>query len=231
MSNEEVLFSKRRAQMVEEQLRQAGIRDGAVLQAMNRVARECFVPEGYRDQAYADGPLPIAAGQTISQPFIVAYMVSALALEATDRVLEIGTGSGYEAAVLSLIAREVFSVEREAQLAQEARQRLAQLGYKNVQVHHGDGTLGWAAHAPYDGIVVSAGGPGVPPALRQQLAVKGRLIMPVGRYPHHQRLVKISRVSADEFKEVRLKDVSFVPLIGAEGWADADAPWWSYFGR
>jgi protein-L-isoaspartate(D-aspartate) O-methyltransferase len=230
MGNEEALFSKRRAQMVEEQLRQEGIRDRAVLQAMNRVPRECFVPEVYQDQAYADGPLPIAAGQTISQPFIVAYMISALAIKATDRVLEIGTGSGYEAAVLSLIAKEVFSVEREAQLAQEARQRLAQLGYRNVQVHQGDGTLGWAEHAPYEAIVVSAGGPGVPPALRQQLAAKGRLIMPVGRYPHHQRLIKMTRMSDDDFKEVRLKDVSFVPLIGAEGWADADEPWWSYFG-
>ena len=231
MSNEAALFSRQRAQMVEKQLRQEGIRDTAVLQAMNRVPRECFVPAMYQARAYEDGPLPIAGGQTISQPFIVAYMVSALALKATDRVLEIGTGSGYEAAVLSLIAQEVFSVEREAQLAQEARQRLTQLGYTNVQVHHGDGTLGWAEHAPYDAIIVSAGGPSVPPTLRQQLAVKGRLIIPVGRYPHHQRLIKITRVSENDFKEVRLKDVSFVPLIGSEGWADADEPWWAYFGR
>jgi protein-L-isoaspartate(D-aspartate) O-methyltransferase len=216
--------------MVEKQLRQEGIRDPAVLQAMNRVPRERFVPAAYQTQAYEDRALPISGGQTISQPFVVAYMLSALALEASDRVLEIGTGSGYEAAVLSLIAEEVFSVEREAQLAQEARRRLAQLGYSNVQVYHGDGTLGWAEHAPYDGIVVSAGGPSVPPALRQQLAVNGRLIMPVGRYPHQQRLIKISRLSADEFKEVRLKHVAFVPLIGAEGWADADEPWWAYFG-
>jgi protein-L-isoaspartate(D-aspartate) O-methyltransferase len=216
--------------MVEKQLRQEGIRDPAVLQAMNRVPRERFVPAAYQTQAYEDRALPISGGQTISQPFVVAYMLSALALEASDRVLEIGTGSGYEAAVLSLIAEEVFSVEREAQLAQEARRRLAQLGYSNVQVYHGDGTLGWAEHAPYDGIVVSAGGPSVPPALRQQLAVNGRLIMPVGRYPHQQRLIKISRLSADEFKEVRLKHVAFVPLIGAEGWADTDEPWWAYFG-
>ena len=215
--------------MVEEQLRQAGIKDTAVLAAMNSVPREFFVPARQQNQAYKDRPLPIPAGQTISQPYIVAYMVSALELKSTDRVLEIGTGSGYEAAVLSLMVQEVFTVERESELVDYARQRFVQLGYNNVHIHHGDGTLGWAEYGPYDAIVVSAGGPKVPPALRRQLAVNGRLIMPVGRHSHQQHLVKVRRIGADEFTETHLRYVSFVPLIGAEGWDDADEPWQAYF--
>jgi protein-L-isoaspartate(D-aspartate) O-methyltransferase len=229
MSEESAEFTRLRAQMVERQLRQASIRDPAVLQAMASVPRECFVPASEQAHAYEDRPLAIPAGQSISQPYIVAYMISALALKPTDRVLEIGTGSGYEAAVLSLIAQEVFSVEREAELVHYARQRLGHLGYSNVQVYHGDGTLGWPEHAPYDAIIVSAGGPDIPLALRQQLAVNGRLVIPVGRHLHRQRLVKITRLGADEFKESRLSYVSFVPLVGAQGWEDADEPWWAYF--
>ena len=229
MTYEAARFSELRARMVEEQLKQAGIQDTAVLQAMNSVPREYFVPAKDQANAYEDRPLPIPAGQTISQPYIVAYMVSALALKPTDHVLEIGTGSGYEAAVLSLIAQEVFSVEREAELVRYARQRLVQLGYDNVYLHHGDGTLGWPEYAPYDAIIVSAGGPDIPPALRQQLAVNGRLIIPVGRHAHQQHLVKITRTSANEFTERHLSYVSFVPLIGAEGWEDADGPWRAYF--
>ena len=221
--------AQRRARMVERQLRQEGIRDTAVLQAMSHVPRELFVPAAYREQAYEDRPLTIPAGQTISQPYIVAYMLAALELQPTDRVLEIGTGSGYAAAVLSQIGHKVFTVEREKELVQYARQCLAQVGYNNVQVHYGDGTLGWPDHAPYEAIVVSAGSPSVPSALRQQLAVNGRLIIPIGISPHHQRLHKITRLSADKFREVRLKHVSFVQLVGAEGWTNADEPWLTYF--
>jgi protein-L-isoaspartate(D-aspartate) O-methyltransferase len=206
-----------RARMVERQLAGRGIRDPAVLEAMRTVPREAFVAPGQAAHAYDDGPLPIGDGQTISQPYIVAVMTEALRLQPGDRVLEIGTGSGYAAAVLSAIAGEVYTVERIEGLATSARRRLAELGYANVHVRHGDGSLGWPEHAPYDAIVVTAGGPDVPPSLQRQLTVGGRLVIPVGPTPRSQRLVRVVR-TPDGYAREMLEDVAFVPLIGAEGW-------------
>jgi protein-L-isoaspartate(D-aspartate) O-methyltransferase len=214
----EELFARERLAMVEQQLRKRGIRDTAVLAAMAQVPRELFVGPEYRAQAYDDTPLPIPAGQTISQPYVVALMIEALYLRAADRVLEIGTGSGYAAAVLSRIAHEVYTVERHEELVVYARQRFLELGYGNVQVRHGDGTLGWAENAPYDGIVVAAGGPQIPLSLRQQLAAGGRLVIPIGRQRQRQQLVRITRHHGDRFQQEKLGYVRFVPLIGEEGW-------------
>ncbi len=160
---------------------------------MRRVPRENFVRVELAEHAYRDSPLPIESAQTISQPYIVAYMAECLQLRGGEKVLEIGTGSGYAAAVLAEIAAQVYTVERHQNLAESAAARLARLGYGNVFVRHGDGTLGWPEHAPYDGIVVSAGSPEVPPALREQLAVGGRLVIPVGATLRGQQLLRITR--------------------------------------
>jgi protein-L-isoaspartate(D-aspartate) O-methyltransferase len=210
-------FAEQRERMVE-QIAARGVRDPAVLTAMRTVPRERFVPESLADRAYDDGPLPIGEGQTISQPYVVAAMTEALRLQPRDRVLEIGTGSGYAAAVLASIVAEVYTVERVASLAEAACRRLADLGYATVHVRLGDGTLGWAEHAPYDAIVVTAGGPDVPQSLLRQLAPDGRLVMPVGPGPRSQRLVRIVRTPDDRYERDDFEDVAFVPLIGAEGW-------------
>ena len=204
--------------MISDHLLARGVRDKAVLRAMREVPREEFLPPGLEALAYQDGPLPIAEGQTISQPYIVAYMVEALQLKGTERVLEIGTGSGYAAAVLSLCAAEVYTVERIASLAESARSRLHELGYDRVTVHLGDGTLGWRDHAPYDGIVVTAGAPEVPEELLNQLAPQGRLVIPVGPTQHLQTLVRVRRLGEQEFRREELFPVRFVPLIGEQGW-------------
>ncbi|MFI5325160.1 MAG: protein-L-isoaspartate(D-aspartate) O-methyltransferase [Candidatus Rokuibacteriota bacterium] len=209
-----------RERMVTTQIEARGITDPLVLGAMRAVPRERFVPAALARFAYDDRPLPIGEGQTISQPYIVGVMAQAAGLKAGARVLEIGTGSGYGAAVLSRIAAEVYTVERVRALVEEARDRLAGLGYANVHVLEGDGTLGWAEHAPYDAIVVTAGGPRVPEALLSQLAAGGRLIMPVGSGARHQRLVRVTRTEAPEYRYEDLEEVAFVPLIGAEGWAE-----------
>jgi protein-L-isoaspartate(D-aspartate) O-methyltransferase len=211
-------YVRRRNKMVAKQIAGRGIRDPAVLEAMATVPREFFVHESYRDYAYEDTPLPIPGGQTISQPFVVAYMLSTLKLQPTERVLEIGAGSGYAAALLSRIVEQVYTVERIVELADYARSRLAMLGYDNVQVLLGDGTLGWPEYAPYDGIIVAAGGPVVPPPLREQLAIGGRLVMPVGKRRRHQNLILIRRLSEEEYSKEKLSPVAFVPLIGEEGW-------------
>lgn len=210
-------FARERARMVAEQIEGRGIRDTAVLHAMRTVPREQFVLEGYAPYAYEDSPLPIPANQTISQPYVVAFMLEALALRPSAKVLEIGTGSGYAAALLSQMVAEVHTVERHEKLVWYARQRLAALGYTNVQVHHGDGSLGWPEQAPYDGIVVAAGGPMVPMSLKKQLAMHGRLIMPVGRRGS-QNLVLLVRDHEDHLAQTSLGPVKFVPLIGEEGW-------------
>jgi protein-L-isoaspartate(D-aspartate) O-methyltransferase len=209
-----------RERMVATQIRARGITDPLVLEAMRAVPREWFVPSALARFAYEDRPLPIGEGQTISQPYIVAVMTEAARLKPGVRALEIGTGSGYGAAVLSRIATEVYTVERVRVLADAARDRLAGLGYANVHVLEGDGTLGWAEHAPYDAIVVTAGGPRVPEALLSQLAVEGRLIMPVGPGSRHQRLVRVTRTGTQEYHYEDLEEVAFVPLIGAEGWTE-----------
>ncbi len=207
-----------RIAMVRDQIRARGVRDAAVLQAMSKVRRELFVPQHLREQAYQDAPLPIAEGQTISQPYIVAFMVEALVLSADCTVLEVGAGSGYAAAVMAEIAREIIAVERLKALADTAAANLADAGYRNVKVIHADGTLGWKEQSPYDAILVSAGGPKVPEALKRQLKVGGRLVIPIGTDPRAQELVRITRTGENHFKREDLADVRFVPLIGVEGW-------------
>ena len=213
-----------RAQMVDRQIAGRGVSDAGVLAAMRVVPREVFVPPEYAEQAYDDGPLPIGAGQTISQPYVVAVMVEAAELAAGDRVLEIGAGSGYAAAVMSRIAARVFAIERHADLVEAARARLAHLGYDNIELRAGDGTQGWPDAAPFDAIIASAGGPAIPQALKAQLRIGGRLIAPVGDTPRAQRLIKMRRVDATTYVEADLGDVAFVPLIGAHGWREEDDP-------
>jgi protein-L-isoaspartate(D-aspartate) O-methyltransferase len=204
--------------MVENQLIARGIEHPAVLRAMAGVPREEFVPGDWVEHAYADSPLPIGKEQTISQPYIVAVMTEALEPSPGDRVLEIGTGSGYAAAVLSRIVDEVYSIERHGSLADTARARYEALGYDNVHVLHSDGTLGWPEHAPYNGIVVTAGGPAVPDPLLAQLAMGGRLVIPVGSTPTVQELVRVRRIAEDDYRREYLGAVRFVPLVGERGW-------------
>lgn len=209
--------------MIREHLMARGIRDQAVLKAMREVPREEFVDEVMKDNAYGDHPLPIAEGQTISQPYIVAYMTEALELTPADRVLEIGTGSGYAAAVLSRIVKSVHSVERLHGLVQNAGQRLERLGYTNIIIHEGDGTLGWPEQAPYDAIVVTAGAPNIPQPLLEQLALGGRLVIPVGNSCDVQVLDRVRRLSEHDYRSEQLCGVRFVPLIGAAGWRQTKA--------
>lgn len=217
-------FEDRRRTMVERHIAGRGLTSPPVLRAMGAVPRELFVPEHLRDAAYDDGPLPIGEGQTISQPFVVALMVDALDLgERAERVLEVGAGSGYAAAVLAQIAREVVTIERHAALAATARDTLARAGISNVTVIEGDGTRGCPDKAPFDGIVVAAGGPSVPKSLREQLAVGGRLVIPVGSARRLQTLLRITRTGPDTYEEEDLGAVQFVPLIGSEGW-EPDEP-------
>ena len=212
-------YSGHRRQMVREQISARGIHDARVLDAMGKVAREEFVPAHLRDAAYYDQPLPIGEGQTISQPYIVAFMAEALRLTGNEKVLEIGTGSGYAAAVLSLLAGEVHTIERIPALAIRARQTLQRLGYRTVHVIEGDGSLGWPAAAPYDAIVATAEGPRVPPSLFAQLKPGGRLVMPVHDPESGQSLVRLTRASDRADVTEKLLPVRFVPLIGAEGWS------------
>ena len=210
-----------RAEMVEQNIAGRGVRDRLVLDAMGKVPRELFLPKSLREFAYEDLPLPIAGEQTISQPYIVAFMAEALMLKGGEKILEIGAGSGYAAAVMSEIAADVYTVERLGPLADKAAALLAELGYDNVHVLHGDGSKGWPEHAPYDAIVVAAGGPQVPELLKEQLKVGGRLVIPVGSDQRTQELVRVVRVSKNEYLSEDIADVRFVPLIGAEGWEGA----------
>lgn len=219
-------FGQARQQMVERQIAGRGLHDPVVLAAMKRVPREAFVPDKLRDAAYDDGPLPIGEGQTISQPYIVALMAEAAGVDRNDRVLEIGTGSGYAAAVLGEMAAHVDTIERHPHLARHAREVLQRLNYRNVAVHLGDGTLGWVQGAPYDVILASAGGPDVPVTWREQLAIGGRLVMPVGMSRYRQYLIRIVRRGEDDYEEQKLGAVQFVPLIGAQGWHDNEATTW-----
>ncbi|MGA7118444.1 MAG: protein-L-isoaspartate(D-aspartate) O-methyltransferase, partial [Polyangiaceae bacterium] len=207
-----------RARMVDVHLGQRGITDALVLDAFRHVPREAFVPAELSEFAYEDTPLPIGQGQTISQPYIVALTIQELGLRGGERVLEIGTGSGYAAAVLGRIAKDVYTVERIEALADSASSRLARLGFSNVHVVHGDGSLGLPEQAPYEAIAVAAGGPKAPPALLAQLAVGGRLVMPIGATEDTQILVRITRESDAKYREEPLVDVHFVPLIGEEAW-------------
>ncbi len=212
-------YAALRRVMVEDHIAARGVRSKLVLDAMDAVPRERFLPEHLREFAYEDTPLPIGEGQTISQPYIVAFMIEALALQGGERVLEIGAGSGYAAAILSRIATEVYTVERIGELAARASEKLSDLGYENVHVLHADGTRGWPEHAPYDAIIVAAGGPQIPKTLTGQLKVGGRLVIPVGTDPRGQELMRVTRVSEDDYKTEDIADVRFVPLVGVEGWA------------
>jgi protein-L-isoaspartate(D-aspartate) O-methyltransferase len=212
--------NERRAEMIRLHLEGRGIHDERVLDAFRRVPREAFVPPHLADMAYADEALPIGLGQTISQPFLVAEMLAALELSGDERVLEIGTGSGYAAALLGLLAREVDTVERISELARNAAALLEELGFspERVRVHQGDGTLGWPPNAPFEAIVVAAGGPRVPPSLIDQLAPLGRLIVPIGDARTAQRLVRITKLESGELATDDLGSVRFVPLVGDQGW-------------
>lgn len=218
MKEQQEDFGELRERMVTQQIEGRGIHDVAILQAMRLVPREAFVTEAYQIYAYDDTPLPIPEKQTISQPYVVALMIRALRLSPNDSVLEIGTGSGYAAALIGQIAQEIHSVERHKKLASYARRRLALLEYDNVHVHLGDGTLGWPENAPYNGIIVAAGGPDVPASLKQQLVIGGRLVMPVGSSERRQHLICLTRESDAKYRRTDLGAVAFVPLIGEEGW-------------
>ena len=204
-------YKRERRQMVEQQIRARGIRDGEVLKAMERVPRHEFVPESLRHRAYADHPLPIGQGQTISQPAIVAYMTEAADISKNDKVLEIGTGSGYQAAILGELAREVYTIEIIPELAEGARQVLDKLGYKNVFVRAGNGYLGWPEHAPFDAIVVTAAPDEVPQALVDQLALDGTMVVPVGTTNQEMVLIKKTQKGVTEKRTI---PVRFVPMTG-----------------
>ncbi|HEU0061559.1 MAG TPA: protein-L-isoaspartate(D-aspartate) O-methyltransferase [Hyphomicrobiaceae bacterium] len=217
-------FSLLRERMIDAQLARRGIQDRYVIAAMGKVPREVFVAAALEEFAYADAPLPIGEEQTISQPYVVALMIEAAAVEPGDCVLEVGAGSGYAAAVLSQIANAVYAIERHPSLVEAARARFARLGYDNIEIRVGDGTLGWAQAAPFDAILVSAGGPKVPPALKQQLAIGGRLVIPVGECGRRQSLLRVTRTAEAAFEEENLGSVKFVPLIGKGGWPEGGGP-------
>lgn len=209
-------FEEPRRRMVREQLELRGITDPRLLEAFRRMPRHLFVPPDQQAQAYEDHPVPIGAGQTISQPYMVALMVQLLKLQGHERVLEVGTGSGYQLAILAELALEVYSVERLPELASVALRRLEQLGCLNVHISPGNGSLGWPEHAPYDGIVVAAGSPGIPQPLVEQLADGGRLVIPVGS-PQTQTLTLAEKRSG-QMRLTALTQCVFVPLVGEHGW-------------
>lgn len=217
-------FNTARQRLVD-QIRRQGIRDERVLDAVAQVRREAFVPPELEEFAYRDSPLPIGNEQTISQPFVVALMALVLDLKPTDRVLEVGTGSGYAAAVLSHLCAEVYSIERFEELADSAKARLIAEGFTNVHVRHGDGTRGWSDEAPFDAITVAAGGRDAPPPLLNQLVTGGRLVIPLGPQKSSQTLTRITKVGKDQFEEEDLGGVRFVPLIGISGWDGEESDW------
>lgn len=213
-------FAAEREAMVQRQIESRGIRDPKILEAFRAVPREEFLSGEYRDLAYGDHPLPIEAGQTISQPYIVALMIQAAEITPGDRVLEVGAGSGYAAAVMSRIAGKVVAIERQSDLVKVAQERMKRLGYDNVEIVEGDGTRGWTAEAPFDAILAAASGSHVPPAWVEQLADGGRIVMPVGEPGWIQKLVKVTKGPAGKQITEDLGAVRFVPLIGEEGWSD-----------
>jgi protein-L-isoaspartate(D-aspartate) O-methyltransferase len=215
-------FTREREAMVERQLRRRGIDEKAIIDAFLAVPRESFVSPEYAHLAYGDHPLPIEAGQTISQPYIVALMIQAAGIGQGDHVLEVGAGSGYAAAVISRIATKVIAIERQHDLVDVARERLGRLGYDNVEIVEGDGTKGCPDHAPFDAILAAASGSHVPRPLSEQLAPNGRIVMPVGDPGWVQELVKVTKQEDGILKQENLGGVRFVPLIGEEGWSDAD---------
>lgn len=213
-------FAELRERMVRRQIAARGIRDTAILDAFRKVPREAFVSPDYARDAYDDHPLPIEAGQTISQPYIVAVMIEAAEIRRRDRVLEVGAGSGYAAAVMSCIADEVIGIERHPDLVEVARRRLKRLGYDNVRIVEGDGTRGCPEEAPFDAILAAASGSHIPPPLVAQLAPGGRLVMPIGDPGGIQKLVKVTKQEDGVLLRSDLGEVRFVPLIGEEGWRE-----------
>lgn len=214
-------YAAEREAMVERQLRRRGITEPEILDAFRAVPREAFISPEYQHLAYGDHPLPIEANQTISQPYIVALMIQAAGIKTGDRVLEVGAGSGYAAAVISQIAEKVIGIERQHDLVEVARDRLRRLGYDNVEIIEGDGTRGCREHAPFDAILAAASGSHVPRPLLEQLAPGGCLVMPVGEPGWVQELVKVTKQEDGIFKQENLGGVRFVPLIGEEGWKNA----------
>ncbi len=206
-------FEAEREAMVKYQIEARGIKDRRVIEAMRKVPRHLFVPPEYRDAAYEDRPLPIGEGQTISQPYIVALMTEALELKGGERVLEIGTGSGYQAAILAELAGEVYTIEIVPSLAKRAEELLRDLGYDNVHVSQGDGSFGWPEAAPFDAIILTCAAPRVPERLLEQLKDKGRMVLPLGRDPFFQSLVLIAK-DGDEFEQRMITGVVFVPMTG-----------------
>ncbi len=209
-------YQDARWSMVENQLRKRGITDNRVLDAMRTVPRHLFVSATMKSRAYNDSPLPIEADQTISQPYMVALMTQLLNLTGDDKVLEIGAGSGYQAAVLGLLARKVFTIDRVPKLALKARQTLEKLGYQNIVVSSGDGTLGWSEFAPYDRVIITAAAPRIPPAIVGQLAEGGKLVIPVG--DRITQVLKVAQKRGDEIVITDSVNCVFVPLVGKEGW-------------
>ena len=209
-----------RHRMVEAQIARRGVQDAAVLEAMRNVPREAFIAPDFKELAYEDCALPIAEGQTISQPYIVGAMLAAAGLNKTDMVLEVGAGSGYAAAVISRIAGKVVAIERQHDLVEVARERLQRLGFDNVEIVEGDGTKGWPEEAPFDAILAAASGSHVPQALLDQLAPGGRIVMPIGSPGWPQELVKVTKRADGGIDRENLGGVRFVPLIGEEGWKD-----------
>jgi protein-L-isoaspartate(D-aspartate) O-methyltransferase len=214
-------FAAERDAMVERQIASRGIHEPTILEAFRAVPREEFLSKEYADLAYGDHPLPIEAGQTISQPYIVALMIQAAEMKAGDNVLEVGAGSGYAAAVMSRIAGQVIAIERQPDLVKVAQERMQRLGFDNVRIVEGDGTRGWEPEAPYDAILAAASGSHVPPAWVKQLADGGRIVMPVGEPNWVQKLIKVTKGPAGNLITEDLGGVRFVPLIGEEGWNDA----------
>jgi protein-L-isoaspartate(D-aspartate) O-methyltransferase len=212
-------YVKQRTRMVDSQIKSRGIGDQRVLKVMETIPRHFFVDEALRDQAYNDNPLPIDERQTISQPYIVALMTEALNLKGNEKVLELGTGSGYQTAILAELAERVFSIERIASLASGARKILDSLNYYNVAIRVGDGTYGWKEESPFDAIIVTAGAPDIPKTLVEQLVVGGRLVIPIGGR-HSQALIKLTRLSEDinDVKKEDLGGCRFVDLVGDHGW-------------
>jgi protein-L-isoaspartate(D-aspartate) O-methyltransferase len=213
-------FAREREAMVERQLKRRGITEEQILNAFREVPREAFIASNNVHLSYGDHPLPIEAGQTISQPYIVALMIQAADIKAGDVVLEVGAGSGYAAAVISRIADKVVGIERQHELVEIARERLAKLGYENVEIVEGDGTKGWSDAAPYDAILAAASGSHVPRPLVEQLAAGGTIVMPIGDPGWVQQLIKIRKKADGVLEQQDLGGVRFVPLIGEEGWKD-----------
>ncbi len=218
MKREPDIYHRARERMVQTQIAARGIKDPRVLEAMRKIPRHLFVEEALKDQAYGDYPLPIGEGQTISQPYIVALMTEALELKGPEKVLEVGTGSGYQAAILAELARQVFSIERYPSLAYRAKRLLEQLGYRNVIIKVGDGTKGWPEMAPFDAIIVTAAGPKIPEPLLEQLKDGGRLVMPVGD-EWSQSLIKVTKWG-DKLIQENLGAVRFVKLVGEHGFPE-----------